>query len=110
MKAILIIFFDIKGIFHFEFIPQGQTANQAYRVEILKQLHEAICRKRPEFWPSGWVLHHDNAPAHKALSMKQFLAHRSITEMEHPLSSPDLAQNDFWLSPKIKSALKGRRF
>jgi hypothetical protein len=30
--------------------------------------------------------------------------------MEHPLHSPDLAPNDFWLFPKMKSALKGRRF
>jgi hypothetical protein len=33
-----------------------------------------------------------------------------ITEMEHPSYSPDLAPSDFWLFPKIKSALKGRRF
>jgi hypothetical protein len=35
MEAILITFFDIKGIVHFEFIPQSLTVNQAY-VEIVK--------------------------------------------------------------------------
>jgi len=66
--------------------------------------------KRPELWPNDWILHNDNAPAHKALSVKQFVAQKFITEMEHPLYSPDLALNDFWLFPKIKYVLKGRRF
>jgi hypothetical protein len=29
--------------------------------------------------------------------------------MEHPPCSHDLALNDFWLFPKIKSALKGQK-
>jgi hypothetical protein len=29
--------------------------------------------------------------------------------MENPPHSPDLATNNFWLLPKIKFALKGRR-
>jgi hypothetical protein len=66
--------------------------------------------KRPELRPDVWILHHDNAPAHKALSVEQFLAQKSITEMEHPLYSPDLVPHDFWPFPKMKSALKGRRF
>jgi histone-lysine N-methyltransferase SETMAR len=106
----LIAFFDIEGTIHFEFIPQGQTANQAYYVEILKRLREAVRIKGPEHWPNDWILRHDNGPAHKALSVKQFLAQKSITEMKHPPYSPDLSPNNLWLFPKIKSALKGRGF
>jgi hypothetical protein len=79
-------------------------------VEILKWLHEAVCRKIPELWSNDLILHHDNAPAHKVLFVKEFLAQKSITEMEHPSCSPDLAPNDFQLFPRIKSALKGQRF
>jgi histone-lysine N-methyltransferase SETMAR len=77
-------------------------------MEKFKWLHEVVGRKRPKLWSSDLVLHHDNAPAHKALSVKQYLTLKSITEVEHPPCSPDLAPNDFWLFPKIKSALKGR--
>jgi hypothetical protein len=110
MKTMLITFFDIKSPVHFEFIPQDETVNQACYVEILKQLHRTVFRKRHELWPSNWILHCDNAAAHKALSVKQFLARNSITERGHPSFSPYLALNVFWLFPKIKSALKGRRF
>jgi uncharacterized protein involved in tellurium resistance len=95
MKTILITFFNIQGTVHFEFIPQGQTVNQAYYVEIMKQLHEAMRRKRPELCPTNWILHHNNAPAHKVHSVKQFLDQKSITEQEYPSYSPDMAPNDF---------------
>jgi hypothetical protein len=49
MKTVLITLFDIKCIVHFQFIPQGQTLNQAYYVEILKRLGEVVhSRKRHE--------------------------------------------------------------
>jgi len=55
-------------------------------------------------------LHQDIAPAHNALSVKKFLANKSITVLEHPPYSPDLAPCDFCLFPKIKSVLKGTHF
>jgi hypothetical protein len=109
IKTTIITVFDIKGSVHFKLTSQGKTVNQAYYVELLKQLCEAVHRKRPELWPNDWILHHDNASPHKALSIKQFLAQKLITKMEHPPYSPDIALNDFWLFPKIKSATKGRR-
>jgi hypothetical protein len=46
MKTVFIPFFNIKGTVHFEFISQGQTVNQAYCMETLKQLCEAVHRKK----------------------------------------------------------------
>jgi hypothetical protein len=43
------------------------SVNQAYYMEILKWLCVALCRKRPELWPSNWILHHDDASAYRAL-------------------------------------------
>jgi hypothetical protein len=69
LKSVLINFFDITSIVHFEFIPQGRTVNQAYYVEILKRLREAVRRKSPELWPDDWIIHHNNARAVKARSV-----------------------------------------
>jgi hypothetical protein len=47
----LITFFNNKGTVHFELIPQGQTVNQAYYMEILKVLCEAVSKKGLNFGP-----------------------------------------------------------
>jgi hypothetical protein len=52
MVMTVLITFAIKGVVHFGFVPQGQTGNQAYGVEILKQLYEAVRRKSPELVPT----------------------------------------------------------
>ena len=78
-------FFDFRGIVHYEFVPTGQTVNKVYYLEVLKKLREKVRRKRPEiFANNSWILHHDNAPAHTALSAREFLATKQITMLEHP--------------------------
>jgi len=70
-----ITFFDANGIVHEEFVPTGQTVNQQFYLKVKKRLRFSVRQKRPEMWSSGdWFLHHDNAPAHTALNVQQFLA------------------------------------
>jgi len=62
-------------------------------------------------WSSGdWILHHNNAPAHMALSVQQFLARNNMTVIPHPPHSLDLAPCDFFLFPCMKGQMKGKRF
>jgi len=56
------------------------------------------------------VLHHDNAPAHSSFLVRNFLAKNETTVVPQPPYSPHLAPADFFLFPKLKSTLKGRRF
>jgi hypothetical protein len=56
------------------------------------------------------MLHHDNAPAHIALSVRKFLASKQITVLAHPPYSPDLAPNDVFLFQKVKEIFKGSHF
>ncbi|GBM51071.1 Histone-lysine N-methyltransferase SETMAR [Araneus ventricosus] len=91
--------------------PLGQTVNKELYLEILKRLRDAIRRKRPEKWATkDWILLHDNAPPHCALIVKKYLAIHSVTTLEHPPYSPDLAPADFYVFPRLKIKLKGHRF
>ena len=70
VKVRLMAFFDIRGIVHFEFLPQGQTVNQYVYKEILRRLMRSVRDKRRDLWENNtWVLHHNNTPAHSALSI-----------------------------------------
>ena len=110
-KSKLIMFSDNRGIVHLEFAPEGQTVNANFYCNVLRHLREDIRQKQPELWRAGnWLLHDDNAPAHRALVTREFLAHNGIITLPHPPYSSDLAPCDFFLFPKMKMQLKGHRF
>jgi len=110
-KNMLIVFFDIRGIVYHEFVPEGQNVNAEFYCKVLRRLKEDIRRKRPELWCAGnWLLHDDNTSSIRALATRDFLTHKGIITLPHPPYSPDLAPCDFFLFPKMKLQLKGRRF
>jgi len=107
----LVIFFNWQGVIHKEFVPEGETINAVYYKGVMERLLNRIQHVRPGMCESGdWFLLHDNARSHNTTIVKQFLAQRKVTVLNHPPYSADLASTDYFLFPKVKSHLKGRLF
>ncbi|UYV61861.1 hypothetical protein LAZ67_1006871 [Cordylochernes scorpioides] len=111
VKVLLTVFVDCRGVVHHEFLPQGRTVNKEYYLQGMRNLREAIRQKCLDLWENkNWLLHHDNAPAHTSLLVRDFLAKNNTLMMPQPPYSPDLAPCDFFLFPKLKRPMKGRRY
>jgi uncharacterized protein YecE (DUF72 family) len=68
----------------------AKTVNHAFYKDILERLRKRVQRVRRDI-ADDWVLHHNNAPTHTALSIQEFLAKKNIPLLPHPPYSPDLA-------------------
>ena len=93
----LICFFDSQVVVHKEFVTQGQAVNKqfTYCREVLERLRKMLHRVRPES-ADTWMLHHDNAPCHTAISVKELLTKNGIPVVQQPPYSPDLSLCDFF--------------
>ena len=110
-RPCLLRFIDIDRLVHHEFVPTGQTVNKEFYKTVLQRLHDAVRRHRPEKWCSGnWILHHNNAPAHRVVTTNEFLAKHNILSLPQPPYSSDLAPCDFFLFPQPKKTMKGHQF
>jgi len=103
------LLFDSQGIDHKEFVPPGQTVNQTFYREVLERLRKRVVRVRPGT-ARTWMLHHDNAPCHTAVSINELLAKQSFPVVPQSPYLPDLSPCDFRLFPRLKNHLKGRHF
>jgi hypothetical protein len=50
VKAMMIVFFDIRGTIMIEWVPEVQTVNQKYYLEFLTNLQERVGKKRLELY------------------------------------------------------------
>jgi transposase len=107
MKTMHIVFFDVRGTVHREFVPQGQTVNAKFYCEVLRRLRENIRQRQLNLWHAkNWILHDDNAPCHRVLLVHEFLTNHDMLSFPHPPYSPDLAHADL-IFQKMKIQLKG---
>ncbi len=115
-KAMLTVFFDIRGVVMSEFTPPGESITAESYLATLETLKTRIRRKRKDLWQvqdDGWhafFLHHDNAPSHTAVPSLAFMGENQIRMLAHPPYSPDLAPCDFFLFPYLKNCFRGTRF
>ena len=100
----------LTGLFIMSSSLQDTVSKEFYKT-VLQCLCNAVRRHRPEKWHScNWILHHDNAPARRAVTTNEFLAKHNIPSLPQPPYSPDLAPCFFFLFPQLKKTMKGRRF
>ncbi|UYV78508.1 hypothetical protein LAZ67_16001815 [Cordylochernes scorpioides] len=99
------------GLVYYEFIKEWVTINKQEYKETLVRLPDAIRRKRNQLFKSKeWNLLHDNALAHRAIIVQDYLAKHSVSVLPHPPYSPDIAPCDLFFFPKLKMTIKRRRF
>jgi transposase len=63
--------------------------------DILGRLGDAVRRIHPEKWKTNsLLLLHNNAPAHRSVSVKDFFAKNNVITVQHPPYCPRLAAVD----------------
>jgi hypothetical protein len=96
VKVLLTVFFGYRWIVHHSYVPDGQTINKEYYLEVIRHLRDAVWHKRPDLWASrNWQLHHDNALAHSSHLIQSSLAKHCIPVVCHAPYPPDIAPWDF---------------
>ncbi|XP_060080781.1 histone-lysine N-methyltransferase SETMAR-like [Ylistrum balloti] len=81
-----------------------------YKDVVLTKLKKYYKKRRPATGFKHIRLVHDNAPTHTTAIVTAFLKKEKVTVLPQPPYSPDLAQCDFFLFPKLKSFLAGRKY
>ena len=96
-------FFDSTGMIYMHWVPNGQTVNKEYYVEVLREFRKRFRRKRPALFKSGqWHFQQDNASVHNSILVTDYLPKMGIKTVPQPPYSHDFAPCDFWLFPKLR--------
>jgi histone-lysine N-methyltransferase SETMAR len=93
-----------------DYLEHGRTRNGTYYADEFRRLRLEIARKRKGKHTQGVLLLHDNAQAHTPLVAMAAATVCGFEILSHPRSSPNLVLSDFYLFPKLKTNLRGRRF
>ncbi|CAK1592430.1 unnamed protein product [Parnassius mnemosyne] len=109
-KVMASVFWDAQCIIMVEYLENGATITGSYYAEQIRRLREAFKEKRRGKLRAGVLFHQDNAPAHKAAVAMAAIQETGFELLEHPPYSPDLAPSDFYLFPRLKERLRGKKF
>ena len=109
-KVLLTVFWDKRGVILTDYLEKGKTITGIYYADLMRKLRTAILEKRRGMVRRGIFLLHDNAPAHTSHIAQAAIRECQFNQIPHPPYSPDLAPCDFFLFPKLKENLRGKRF
>ena len=105
VKTMLIVFFNIDGLVHHEYIPRGQTVNKEFYKTVLQCLRNAV-RRPPwevafrQLNPAPWQCPYSQGHHHKWISGE---TQHSVPPTPSPLPWPHSVR-----FPQLKKTMKGR--
>lgn len=109
-KVLLCIWWDWKGIIHYELLPYGQTLNSDLYCQQLERLKLAIDQKRPELAKGSCVMfHQNNARQYMSIVTRQKLQELGWEVLLHPPYSPDLAPSDYHVFLALQNFFSDKR-
>ena len=89
------VWWNFKGIIHYEILPQNQTINSDVYCRQLSNLAEKLERLRPENVNKNRVVfQQDKARPHVFLAIRTKLHELGWDLLPHPPYSPDIAPSD----------------
>ncbi len=112
-KVMLIVFWDLQGIIHREFVPQGETMDSPMYRQALRNLCGSMHCKKPNLWHNHrhqFWLQHDGGGPHRVCIILDYCHDKDIQLVPHPPYSPDIALSDFFLFAHLKRHMWGRCF
>lgn len=111
MKIMVCVWWDMKGIVHWELLPRGTTIDADYYCEQLERVQDALRKRRPALVNRrGVILLHDNAKAHIAKKTRDKIRELDWELLPHPPYSPDISPSDYHLFRALSRFLGGQRF
>ena len=104
------VFWDSQGLIMIEYLEHGATITGNVYADQIKKLRQEIIEKRRGKLAKKVLFHQDNAPAHKSAVAMAAIQDAGFEILDHPPYSPDLAPSDFYLFPRLKEHLRGKKF
>ena len=116
-KVLYAIFFSGEGVAIKVPVKKGKSiTGKYYKDVVLKKLKKYYQKRRPAAGFKHVRLLHDNAPAHTSAIVTAFLKKEKVTVLPHPPPPPPPSPQtlphviDFFLFPKLKAFLAGRKY
>ena len=83
-KILMIPFFDSTGMIYMHWVPTGQTVNEEYYVEVLREFRKRFRRKRPALFKSGqWHFLQENTPVLNSILVTDYFTKMGIKTVPH---------------------------
>ena len=106
-KALLCVWWNTKGLVHFEVLDYGQTVTADLYSNQLDRVDQAL--KRQGLDTSKTKLIHDNARPHIAKLTEKKIDELGWELLPHPPYSPDLAPSNYHMFRSMQHSLAGKK-